>query len=757
MTAGQVHVFGIRHHGPGSARNLQAALNDLQPDVVLIEGPPDADALLALASQPEMEPPVALLIYDPTSPKRGVFYPFAVFSPEWQAIRFAHQQQTPVRFIDLPQAYQFALSEAEEEEDEQAPTDDSIERDPLGTIAQAAGYDDGEAWWEQMVEQRQDSAQIFEAILLAMAALRQESEAESSLLTLQREAYMRQQIRQAQRDGFTRIAVVCGAWHAPVLIPEAMPAIKTDKAQLKGLKKYKVSATWIPWTYDRLTKYSGYGAGVQSPGWYQHLWQHPENPAPQWLTQVAHLFRAESLDASPAQVIDAVHFANTLAAIRNRACPSLDELNEAALATFCHGYQTPMQLIHDKLIVSNRLGQVPTETPAVPLQNDFAQEQKRLRLKAEASERILKLDLRKPLHLGRSHLLHRLTLLEIDWGQNESVANQRGTFNEPWRLRWYPELALRLIEKNVWGNTIEEATAAYARHQSDTAPDLAHLTQLIYQILLTDLPETLVYVVHKLEAVAAITHDISDLMASFPALADVLVYGDVRKTDVSMLDTLINGIVTRVCIGLPLACASLADDAARELLEHLIRFQQAIRLVDQADYATMWYDVLAQVCQQTGANGLIRGRSARILFDDQQVEIDTVINWMRLALSPANELTDVAVWLTGFLKDSGLVLLHNTRLLKVINDWVITLSEADFVALLPLLRRIFATFATPERRQIGQLISRQQQGQSAPRAVAKNDDFVPVDQARADSVLPILAELLGVPSPLEANLDRNKS
>ena len=27
-------------------------------------------------------------------------------------------------------------------------------------------------------------------------------------------------------------------------------------------------ATWIPWTYDRLSMWSGYGAGVHSPGWY---------------------------------------------------------------------------------------------------------------------------------------------------------------------------------------------------------------------------------------------------------------------------------------------------------------------------------------------------------------------------------------------------------------------------------------------------------------------------------------------------------
>ncbi|HSD47724.1 MAG TPA: DUF5682 family protein, partial [Pyrinomonadaceae bacterium] len=95
-----VTVFGIRHHGPGSARSLREALRALNPDAVLIEGPPDANDLIALAADAQMSPPVALLIYLPNEPKQAVYYPFAEFSPEWQAIQYALAQNVPVRFID---------------------------------------------------------------------------------------------------------------------------------------------------------------------------------------------------------------------------------------------------------------------------------------------------------------------------------------------------------------------------------------------------------------------------------------------------------------------------------------------------------------------------------------------------------------------------------------------------------------------------------------------------------------------------------
>ena len=102
-------VYGVRHHGPGSARSVRAALADQRPDIVLIEGPPEADGLVPLAADPQMRPPVALLGYVPGEARQAAFWPFAVFSPEWQAIRYALAADVPVRFCDLPAAHQLAM------------------------------------------------------------------------------------------------------------------------------------------------------------------------------------------------------------------------------------------------------------------------------------------------------------------------------------------------------------------------------------------------------------------------------------------------------------------------------------------------------------------------------------------------------------------------------------------------------------------------------------------------------------------------
>ena len=109
-----MRLLGIRHHGPGSARSVLAALDALDPEVVCIEGPPEAEPLLDLAADPAMVPPIALLAYDPDRPTRASFWPLAAFSPEWQALRWAQEHGRPVRFIDLPAAHSLAGQDEED-------------------------------------------------------------------------------------------------------------------------------------------------------------------------------------------------------------------------------------------------------------------------------------------------------------------------------------------------------------------------------------------------------------------------------------------------------------------------------------------------------------------------------------------------------------------------------------------------------------------------------------------------------------------
>ena len=653
MADSTVHYFGIRHHGPGCARSLHVALAALQPDCLLIEGPPDADALLPFVTHAGLQPPVALLVHSPDDTQASAFYPFAAFSPEWQALQHGVQRGIPTRFIDLPQAVRLAQDKLYREKEDAIEkiavsadvTEAGVEKelesaveavfpqhhDPMDALAHAAGFADGESWWNQLVEERGNSEDLFAAIHEAMAALREEwpDDARGSRAAereLQREAHMRQCIREAVGQGHARIAVVCGAWHVPAL--QAKHTAKADAALLKGLPKIKVSATWVPWTYRHLTWASGYGAGVDSPGWYDYLWQRSQSGgeavatrASGWLARVARLLRDHQLDCSSAHIIEASRLSDTLAALRGRAEPGLEELNEAVRTVVCMGASAPLELIRRALTVSDRMGQVPPEVPAVPLQRDIEQAQKSLRLKPEALERTLNLDLRTANDLARSHLLHRLRLLSIPWGEPaRSDRANRGTFRETWRLQWQPEFALRIIEATRFGPTVELAANACVAEQCATLTRLDTLAELVDTVLLADLGTAVQAVSHALQTQAAITGDAVQLISAVPPLARVFRYGSVRQMDGDLLAKILDGLITRGAIGLPLACHSLDDSAAEALRETLLPAYDAVGLRDSAEPTQAWQQALQQIAVGDACHALLRGLCCRLLLDAGHID-----------------------------------------------------------------------------------------------------------------------------------------
>ncbi|MEU3898331.1 DUF5682 family protein [Streptomyces sp. NPDC045251] len=764
-------LLGVRHHGPGSARAVRAALEAARPGIVLIEGPPEADALIPLAADEDMRPPVALLAHAVDEPGRSAFWPLAEFSPEWVAVRWALEHDVPARFIDLPATHTLAWRASEGEEDESSGCGEGdgpgaalpgLRGDPLAVLAEAAGYDDPELWWEDAVEHREagdgDVLAPFTALEEAMTALRETGEAGAHDREPVREAYMRLQVRAAQREFGQGVAVVCGAWHVPAL--RRRVTVGADRALLKGLPRTKVDMTWVPWTHRRLSRASGYGAGVESPGWYGHLFDAPDRPVERWLTKVAGLLRAEDRLVSSAHVIEAVRLAETLAVLRGRPLPGLSETTEAVRAVMCEGSDVPLALVHDRLVVGDVLGEVPAGAPAVPLQRDLARLQRRLRLKPEASERELELDLRKETDAGRSRLLHRLRLLGIGWGEPASSRGSTGTFRETWRLRWEPELSVRVAEAGVWGTTVSAAATAKAEADAVTAQALAEVTTLAERCLLAELPDALGPVMRILADRAALDTDVGHLAQALPALVRSLRYGDVRGTGTGALAEVAAGLAERVFVGLPPACAALDADAAQEMCRHVDAVHGAVGLLGDAaapghgDLRARWRAVLHTLSGRDTVPGVIRGRAVRLLLDDGDLAPDEAARLMGLVLSPGTRPADAAAWIEGFFgggSGGGMLLLHDERLLALVDGWLTGVPAEAFTDVLPLVRRTFSAYEPGVRRGIGELVRRGPEGRVG---VTATDGGAPgfatgLDTGRADAVLPVVRLLLGLGGAVE--------
>ncbi len=708
----EVHLFGIRHHGPGSARSLVRALTALKPDIVLIEGPPDADELLGLASDPQIEPPIALLIYASDSPRDAVLYPFADYSPEWQAIQFALRNKIPVRFIDLPQAQRLARPPREieaEEKNAQKENSELLAQDPLQPLAAAAGYSDAERWWDDLVEARSgDDTQVFAAVHEMMCAAREalvEAPRRDAELEAQREAYMRTCIRESRAGGHARIAVVCGAYHTPGL--SDLENEKADRLLLKNLPKTKTQAAWVPWSYERLSFHSGYGAGVESPLWYELLWNRSTALGAQWLTRAARLLRDEDLPISSAHVIEACRLADSLASLRSRPLPGLPEYNDAALSVLVNGDAMPLELIAQRWHCGDRLGKIPEHFPASPLQTDLAAQQKRLRMPPKAEDKTYDLDLREATDRERSHLLRRLRLLGIEWGTPAHAGgSQKGTFHEVWQVRWQPDFAVALIAGSRFGHTIAQAAATAIVEQAATAKSLQELVGLLENGLFADLPDAIPVLVTAIENQTATAADIAQLLDALPPLVSVRRYGNVRSTNVSLVDEILRGAIPRILIALPSACANLDDDAAREMWKRLQAAQQALTVLAEQSYLDDWHATLARMANNSALARLLCGYATRIIYDARKLDRQQLDQQLSLELSVGNDPLAASAWIEGFLAGSGALLVHDNALRDALDTWLRGVSADHFTQALPLLRRTFSQFPFPERRAIGEQLRR---------------------------------------------------
>ncbi|MGV9670471.1 DUF5682 family protein [Gordonia sp. NPDC003504] len=752
------YVLGIRHHGPGSARAVVSELHRIRPDAVLIEGPADASDLIAAVTDPGMAPPVALLGYAADDPSRAAFWPYAEFSPEWQAMRWAVTHAVPVEFCDLPTSMVLAHRteagaaretdpprEIDPPREMDAPSEMDVYRaDPIGALATAAGYGDPERWWDDVIETRGEGAG-FDAITEAMAALREDdflqvtdnSDPEARH-EARREAHMRQAIRKAlRRDGVQRVAVICGAWHAPALAGKLPPAA-ADTRTLKGAPKLRSRLAWVPWTHSRLATASGYGAGVISPGWYHHLFTTDDDVIVRWLIHQANLLRDKDIDVSSAHIIETARLAETLAVLRRRPLAGLAEISEATLSVMCHGDTALADLMYREAVIGERLGAVPADAPVVPLQADVTATAKSARLKMDPVVRELVLDLRKPADKAKSLLLHRLQILGVDWGTPNEVTGT-GTFKEGWILAWRPEYVIDIVMASVWGTTVYGAAAAKVADTASGGTSLGQVTGALEFALLAELVDVIPTILTALRDRAAVNHDVAQLMEALPALGRAQRYGDVRGTDTAALGLVASSLLTRVCVGIPAAISSLNDDAANEFKQRLDAVHEVVALLDTGD-TQRWTGALHAIADRTDVNGLLVGRATRLLLDGGCIETAYAATRLQFALSTGSTPTAKAQWIDGFLGDGGLLLVHDRDLLVILDGWLTGLGDNDFTDVLPLLRRTFGVFDPSVRRNIGNRAAALDGQRPAP--VPTVTTF---DAELATPVVAVVAGILGLP------------
>jgi hypothetical protein len=398
-----------------------------------------------------------------------------------------------------------------------------------------------------------------------------------------------------------------------------------------------------------------------------------------------------------------------------------------------------LDLVTRKLVVGELMGAVPEHTPQAPVAADLHAQARRLRLRRDPEERDVDLDLRNPMGAERSQLLHRLRVLRIPWGQPSiSARRNTGTFRETWTLCWQPEFEVDLVAASANGTTVEAAANAVLRRRTVEATVLTEITAAVEECLLAGLLDALPDVLSALDTRSARDVDVASLMAALPALARAARYGDVRGTDTASLRAVAERMLDRISAGLPPAVRGRDEDAAVELCQRVDAVHEASTLIGPEPHSR-WLDTLSSLLTRDGLAPLLAGRMTRILADASRMDAAEVAVRLGRALTPGVEPAAGAAYIEGFFAGGALLLVHDERLLRTMDEWLAAVPAATFTEVLPLLRRTFGAFATPERRAIGE----RARNLTVHGGVIV-DESGGIDPERAAAALPVIAQLLGV-------------
>ena len=457
-------LIGVRHHSAVLAHAVPALLTAFDPELVLVELPMEFAEWLPWLGHPAAQAPLALGGVSSAEEGPIAFFPYADFSPELVAVRWALSHGVPVAPCDLPFADRRWQRTSSPEE---AP---SI-MDPLRSVF-------GSDVWDRLVEVGAvggDPEAARRAALAVGWALR-ETTGTVSPVDLAREAWMRGQLRAA---GDARVAAVIGAFHAPALLSgSTLDASSPGKAQ--------VVTSLVPYPFELLDERSGYPAGIRDPQWHQELLSVAASPSDveslvaSFAVRLTAALRRSGHPAGPAEAREVARVAVDLARLRDLPAPGRAELVEAIQTVVAQGSLLgrgrAVAAAMEEVLVGNRRGRLADGTPESGLVVSVTKLITDLRLPGPGARAlILRLDpLRSPLDRRREITLQRLAAARILYAEQQETAGAGGieTLTTVWFAQWTPTTDGTLAAAGMRGVTLRQA--AQGRLSWQRRRQLAH-------------------------------------------------------------------------------------------------------------------------------------------------------------------------------------------------------------------------------------------------------------------------------------------
>ena len=740
-----VLYYPVRHHSPVCAWHLERAMERYQPELVLVEGPENANDLISILASPDTKAPVALyyayrddagILRDAELPENELpaenyacYYPFLDQSPELAALRLAERLGIPAQFMDLPYGEILAATQAgaglRREEATVSYASDSFLAPELlwKKVCERTGTRDFEEFWERYYESRGLSLSTEEFVrqvnawcLLARENTPQwEMEADGCLA---RESHMARCIRKAEQS-YGKILVVAGGFHLWGLLHpreelKERPRIPRDSQTVYPVRYSEPAA-------DAL---SGYASGMPAPAFYRKLWKrlHEEgtNAAEAWdsivldtIVRCGRRLRAKGETISAYDEQCALQQARGLAALRNKEAPGLYELQDGVLNAFVKGEANlagcePLRLLRD-MNTGNQVGDLCRSDLVPPLVQDFARQCKKYRLRQDSADRqevILEI-FSKARHRAESRFLHQSVFLDCGYAKrNKGPDLMRGVgrnlIREHWVCQWSADVETALVEHAIWGATMAEASTQLLRRRLGEAARAEEGARLLMQGFLMGLGDTADAMAHRLEELLLTDGDFSSLCGACDSINALDAwqeqYGERGSYD---YPALLRRCFARILQMLPSMAA--VDDRGVEAVQENCRLLYEITARPPfADLRAVFLETLEELIVQTPIHPALHGAALGLLYGGapgkKGLAVQTAAGYLR---GTRDQKLRAAAFLQGLFRTARDLLLVDDVQLSSIDALLCELEDEEFVTLLPQLRLAFSYFTPTETNRLG--------------------------------------------------------
>lgn len=759
----EIKLLPVRHHSPACAVHIKSTIEQYQPEIVLIEGPENANALLPVIADAETKAPFA--IYYSYHDKTGCiseekehykcYYPYLDYSPELVAVREGTRRGMTVAFIDLSYGDILAASAAVKSRlnynDDYLITQSEYAK-LLCEKAQLRNFDE---FWEKYFEINgldMESEAWFDN-LLAYCGLIRENTPEESLRKegcLAREQKMADNIlTYAKSAGKNKkILVVTGGFHTPALKEQIALKIKqngiSENSRVSGQVPTKDQSVYLmPYSMEAADSLNGYASGMPFPGFYQKIWESFREGTPYQKTVLDFIVasgretRKEEGYLSTFDEICACQMTEGLAQLRGKREPGTYELFDAVLSSYIKGEytiatDTPVRILK-RLMTGNTLGELCGHAAVPPIVQDFNEKCKNFGLKNTSTlenEVTLSIFSSKK-HRQMSMFFNRVDFLHTNYarkvkGPNLQLRKDKNLMREIWRYKWNIQVQAALIDVSVHGATIEEAIVSIIKDMLKKDMNAGKCAILLTQIFEMGLENQLEEVYIR---ICSLMQTDSDFYSLADALTSIRMMCDMAELYHSRLDfkELLHVGVRRLIILLP-SMTRIKEDSLKACMEALKLLYQIVTEyvtdnfdVEREEYIAALFKMQEDSQIQPGLNGCVNG----ILYgsknrSEREVE-QACYGYLK---GTREQMLMTAQFFHGLFCTARDLLFIDKAFMKLLDGFFGEVQEMEFMELLPELRMAFAYF-TP--REIDKIAS----------IVAKMHDTDIEDVLERDEVLPM--------------------